>query len=71
MSKENKCCVRCKEDFPIAPKDQYLQMGWLFSLDRVSAKVKRYIHEEYKISGYLCGNCWFDILDEIDDKEGN
>jgi DNA-directed RNA polymerase subunit RPC12/RpoP len=68
MNKENKWCVRCKEEFPVAPENQHLQMGWLFPLERVSERVKRRLHED-KTSGYLCGNCWHDILDEIDEEE--
>jgi len=60
-------CCRCGEEFPIAPETQNLRMGLLFPLKRVPKKVKHHLPVT-KTSYYLCGNCWFDILDEIEEK---
>ena len=69
LKEKREWCCRCHEEFPVAPKSQPLRMGWLFPLKRVSAKVKRRLYG--KTSDYLCGNCWYDILDEIEDEEEN
>jgi len=56
-----KFCGRCKEDFPVADEGQALRMGLLFPIRRVPKKVRQRINPGFP---YLCGNCWFDILDD-------
>lgn len=56
-------CGHCKEDFPIAKEKQRLSMGLLFPVRCVPKDVLRKGRVETEFP-YLCGNCWFDILDE-------
>lgn len=58
-------CGRCKEDsFPLASEHQGVRMGLLYPVRRLPQKVKHRINTEFP---YLCGNCWFDILDKLDE----
>jgi len=62
---ENEWCCRCHEEFPVAPEGYPLRMGYLYPLSRVPQRVKQRLYSG-ETSDYLCGNCWFDLLDETD-----
>jgi len=72
MERENKWCDRCKEEFPIASKEeqsQRIRMGLLYPKTRMPAKVRRYYSANIGTSNYLCGNCYFDILDLLEEAQ--
>lgn len=62
---EDEWCCRCHEGFPVAPEGLPFRMGYLYPLRCVPQKVKNRLHGD-RTSNYLCGNCWFDLLDEIE-----
>ena len=50
-------CGRCKEDFPLAPKDKLVQMGYNFPIKMMPKKIQR----EFRDWLYICCNCYFDL----------
>ena len=70
-NREHTWCDRCKEEFPIVPKEGpekdrpglgYFRMGLLYSLSKVPKKFRR--HFNGGTSNYACGNCVLDLMDE-------
>jgi len=70
MSEEKRTgdwCARCKEDFPIAEEPTLWRMGEL----RLLSKAPRWMRNRLVgyAGKYLCGNCYFDMLDEKEEAE--
>jgi len=61
-------CCRCKEDFPVARSGGWHQ-GYLRKLKLAPKWMRDRFREwlEHDEGCYLCGNCYFDLLDERDD----
>ena len=58
-------CARCKEDaFSVATEP----VGWAMGVLRRLNKAPKWMRERLRgLAGdYLCGNCYFDLLDEAD-----
>lgn len=62
-------CGRCKEDFPLAPEGQRIQMGYNYPIKRFGIKIRRWFNSHYRGFHYLCGNCYFDVTDEMEERE--
>ena len=56
-------CRRCYEDFPVAKEPSGWRMGFLRSLKKAPAKIRRQYQTEWDEEDYLCGNCYFDLTD--------
>jgi len=63
-------CCRCGEDFPLGEQAQPVRMGLLYPITHFPDEIRRKVRNQIYPSRYLCGNCYFDILDELDDLEG-
>ena len=66
-------CIRCKEDFPVRTLDvKGPVIGLLFPSYEIPEKIKlRDFHPSpEQVRVYLCGNCWFDKLHEIEAELG-
>jgi len=59
---EEKWCARCKEEFPIAHEPTNWRMGQMRKLNKAPKWMQNRLKGE--AGGYLCGNCYFDMLDE-------
>ena len=64
-------CCNCKEDFPVAAGEPY-GMGALKPLSEAPPGIARQFKHwaDDDEGAYLCGNCYFDILDAADEREG-
>lgn len=63
---DNPFCCRCKEDFPLAKEPANFQMGEMREIRRAPGFMRRKFQEwcDHDTGRYLCGNCYFDLLDE-------
>jgi hypothetical protein len=69
------CCCRCYEDFPVAKEPTGWAMGFLRPVTFLDRRIRRkhniLTHDpETREVQYLCGNCYFDLTDEEDEKDG-
>jgi ribosomal protein L34E len=62
-----KWCARCKEVFPIAKEPAQWRMGEMRKLTKAPKWIQRLLGGN--TGDYLCGNCFYDMLDE-EDEEG-
>jgi len=71
MERVNEWCDRCKEEFPIAPKEEQtrIRMGFLYPKQKIPARARRHYTCNAGTSNYLCGNCYFDILDLLEEAQ--
>lgn len=74
MEEERIWCIRCQEDFPVAKEPTTWRMGELRKLSKTPKWMRERIHGfrvggERGIGEYLCGNCFFDLLDEKENDE--
>lgn len=69
MSNDNPFCCRCKEDFPVSKEPATWRMGELRLLSKAPSKIKNqfrgWLDSDIHGKGYLCGNCYFDLTDEM------
>ncbi len=58
-------CCRCHEDFPVAHEPARWTMGELRPLAKAHRRIQRVVmsHDDCLDDLYLCGNCWFDLID--------
>jgi hypothetical protein len=68
---EKPFCGRCKEDFDIADKGAVVTLGFLYPVSRFSVQIRKYVRDEVGDWKWLCGNCYFDILDILEDREAS
>jgi hypothetical protein len=70
--RERPFCIRCKEEFPVSEKAEKIQMGKLFRASQISPRIRRYLQETegFAAKNWVCGNCCFDIIDILEDREG-
>ncbi len=70
---ETAVCCRCQEDFPVAKEPSTWQMGKMrplkFAPKYVRDRYGSFLAEELR-KAYLCGNCYFDLKDDQDDRMG-
>ena len=59
---EEKWCARCKEEFPIAYEPARWHMGQMRKLNKAPKWMQNRLKGQ--TGDYLCGNCFFDMLDE-------
>ncbi len=61
-------CCRCKSDFPTASgKSVVKEMGSLYPLKRLP----KWMQNKIQFMGpgdFLCGNCYWDLVDEKEEK---
>lgn len=57
---EGAACGRCWEDFPVLDPLGPIRMGSLYPAKRFRGRIKA----AARPTGFLCGNCWFDLTDE-------
>jgi hypothetical protein len=62
MLSEEKWCARCKEEFPIADEPASWRMGQMRKLNKAPKWMQNRLKGQ--TGDYLCGNCFFDMLDE-------
>ena len=60
-------CARCKEDdasFEVAEEPS----GWAMGVLRLLSKAPKWMRERLRGAAghYLCGNCYFDLMDEAE-----
>jgi hypothetical protein len=60
-------CARCKEDFPLAPKGMHIRLGYNYPISKLPLRIRRKVQDSHRGFKYLCGNCYFDLLDEMDE----
>jgi len=60
----NKWCARCKEEFPVAVEPATWRMGFLRKLSKAPKWMRNHWSVKNQAGDYLCGNCYFDLLDE-------
>ncbi len=58
-------CCRCKEEFPVRPGAA--QIGQMKPLkeypQHIQRRLRDWVDSEIHGTGYLCGNCYFDLTD--------
>jgi len=76
VQENNESCVRCHEDFPIAVEPAIWKMGQMRPLSKAPKKVRDRVSgfgfldnldDDIRGKPHLCGNCYFDILDALDE----
>lgn len=65
-------CCRCLEDFPIDPEPTTWSMGKMRKLLSAPMWMQRFLWRHLQSDAhetYLCGNCYFDLMDEKEEME--
>ena len=60
---DQKWCARCMEEFPEGESDKRFTMGKNYPLKLFPKKFREHHEVRNRPGKYLCGNCYFDLLD--------
>lgn len=61
----NEFCDRCKEDFPVADvSPRGARISWSMGLLYPRHALPQRVNSRVPGSGFICGNCCFDLTDE-------
>lgn len=71
MEDNKPLCIRCLEDFPVAQEPARWEMGEMRPVSKLPKRLRDKVQPDQmdtRGKSYLCGNCYFDLLDEEDDE---
>lgn len=63
-------CIRCLEDFPVAKEPARWAMGEMRPVSKLPKRLRNKVNPDpadMRGTPHLCGNCYFDLLDEEDE----